>query len=93
MSAPTKPELTPTHALMIVPPVPVVTLAFHPGKPGEEKATPLEVEIVAAGPEKLFRARYAHGDRLFIGGVKDAARWLARRGYRWVPCSNAQWAA
>ena len=83
MSAPMKPALT------IVPPVPVVTLAFHRGEPGHGRFSPepLEVEIVAAAPEKQA------GARLFIGGVKAAGAWLDRRGYRWVPGSNARWAA
>jgi hypothetical protein len=76
-----------TPTLTVVPPVPVVVLAFHSGLPGEEKVTPIEVEIVAEEPP----AR--RGDRLFIGGVKEAASWLARRGYHWVPASNAKWAA
>lgn len=74
-------------ALTVVPPVPVVTLAFHAGEPGKERETPLEVEIVAAEPE------HRRGDRLFIGGLKEASAWLARRGYRWVPATNARWAA
>lgn len=86
-------------------PVPVVDIAFHPVlvKPeaqildkdspprdtriGSDNLTAVEVEIVAAEPAKR------RGERLFIGGVKEAGAWLERRGYRWVPFSNGRWAA
>lgn len=74
---------------------PVVALPFQP-EPSTAHGPDLTVVVVAVAPPHRWwwpAERPRDGEPLFAGGIGDARTWLRRRGYRYLPSTNALWAA